>query len=87
MSTNDITGDEIKSKVNSKEYEEGYDRIFGKKKQHDAHCNLMFPATLGTKDDHCDCSLSKKQSRIDIVGQNGNDGLHYGEIDNEDTSS
>ena len=28
MSKNDITGDEIKSKLPSKEYEEGWERIF-----------------------------------------------------------
>ena len=30
---NDITGDEIKSKSSTKAYEDGYDRIFGKKKK------------------------------------------------------
>jgi hypothetical protein len=33
MSRNEITGDEIKTKVTSKEYEDGYDRIFKKKPQ------------------------------------------------------
>lgn len=31
MSKNDITGDEIKSKPSSKDYDKGYDLIFGKK--------------------------------------------------------
>jgi hypothetical protein len=48
---NDVTGDFIASKPNSEMFEQGWDRIFGKKK--------------------------KEESRIDIVGQNGNDGLHY----------
>ena len=48
---NDITGDFIHSKPSSDMFEQGWDRIFGKKK--------------------------KEESRIDIVGQNGNDGLHY----------
>jgi|TARA_B110000285_G_scaffold43061_1_gene47857 hypothetical protein len=30
---NDITGDELKSKNNTKAYEDNYDRIFGKKKK------------------------------------------------------
>ena len=30
---NDIAGDEIKTGMNSKEFEEGWKRIFGKKKQ------------------------------------------------------
>ena len=29
MTTNDITGDEIKTKANSEEYKEGLERIFG----------------------------------------------------------
>lgn len=28
---NDVTGDEIKSKTNSKQYADNWDRIFGKK--------------------------------------------------------
>lgn len=31
-STNDITGDEIKSKLNSDAYRDNYDAIFGKRK-------------------------------------------------------
>lgn len=31
MSKNDITGDEIKSKVNSKEFTNNWEKIFGKK--------------------------------------------------------
>ena len=31
MSRNDITGDAIKTKAPSKEYDEGWDRIFGNK--------------------------------------------------------
>ncbi len=45
---NDITGDWIKSKPHSKQFDENFDRIF-----------------------------RKKESRIDVVGQNGNDGVHY----------
>jgi hypothetical protein len=48
---NDITGDFIHSKPSSDMFEEGWDRIFGKKK--------------------------KEESRIDIIGQNGNEGVHY----------
>lgn len=47
-SKNDVTGDWIKSKPHSKQFDENFDRIF-----------------------------RKKESRIDVVGQNGNDGVHY----------
>jgi len=37
---NDITGDEIKSKATSSKYEDGWDRIFGKKENYtDGHPN------------------------------------------------
>ena len=48
---NDVTGDWLHSKPNNEMFEQGWDRIFGKKK--------------------------KEESRIDVVGQNGNEGLHY----------
>ena len=56
---NDITGDSISTKVNSKEYTDNWDLIWGNK---------------------------KKESRIDIIGQNGNDGSHYEEIENGNSS-
>ena len=49
---NDVTGDWLQSKPNSKQFEENFDRIFRNKDK-------------------------KEESRIDVVGQNGNDGLHY----------
>lgn len=65
MSKNDITGDEIKSKPTTKEFEEGWERIFGKK------CNKK------GKEEALKNTQENKQSRIDIIGSNGNDGLHY----------
>lgn len=56
MAKNDITGDEIKSKVNTKQFEENFDRIFRKPKP--------------DPDDW-------DEKRIDTIGQNGNEGLHY----------
>ena len=42
MSTNDITGARLVSKNNTKEYDEGYDRIFGKKnKQIEDECECL----------------------------------------------
>jgi hypothetical protein len=35
VAKNDITGDSIKTKVNSKAYQDNYDLIFRKKKQED----------------------------------------------------
>ena len=57
-SKNDITGDVLQSRMNSKAFEENFDRIFRSHlKEH--------------KETH------EQLSRIDTIGQNGNEGLHY----------
>ena len=64
MSSNSITGDSLVSKIGNKEqkekFDEGFERIFGKKKK----------------------PVEWDENRIDTIGQNGNEGLHYG--DNND---
>lgn len=73
MSKNDITGDSLISKPLSKEAEENWDRIFGKRIKEQKLSN----------DDLQEYELNKSTgemqpvSRIDIIGQNGNDGEHY----------
>ena len=43
-------------------FEEGFERIFGKKEDMSAFKDAI---------------LNQKTTRIDIIGQNGNDGIHY----------
>lgn len=74
-STNGITGDSLVNKPNSKEYEENYDKIFGKKEpikltQHEA-------CSIETIEELIEIHKEKKRSRIDTIGQNGNNGDHY----------
>lgn len=90
-STNGITGDSLVNKPNSKEYEENYDKIFGKKdKTQDPVTkpfphNILRPFECSTACGHYECMehqdqckrLEKSSSRIDIIGQNENDGDHY----------
>ena len=59
---NDVTGDWIQSKPNSEQFEKNFDAIFRKKKP---------------SDDVSPHAHEYEESRIDVVGQNGNDGLHY----------
>lgn len=49
---------EIKTKPPTKEYDDGWERIFGKKKE---------PEQQDLFD----------EERMDIIGQNGNEGSHY----------
>jgi len=65
-SRNDITGDWIQSKPNSEMFEKNFDAIFRKKKDLDP-IKKETPHKI----------LRPESSRIDVVGQNGNEGLHY----------
>jgi hypothetical protein len=76
-SKNDITGDAIKSRVNSKEFEDNFDAIFRKK---DPLCNICGKVLDATKE--CawtSCPLGWDEKRLDIIGQNGPTGEHYEE--------
>jgi hypothetical protein len=82
MASNSITGDSLVSKIGSKEqkekYDDGFDRIFRKKK--DSICNVCGKNLDSTKE--CawtGCQLNWDEDRIDNISQNGNDGLHYDE--------
>ena len=66
-SKNDITGDVLQSRMNSKEFEENFDRIFRKPLSHDELVNKMLENP----------EVVKELSRMNIISQNGNDGLHY----------
>lgn len=75
MSKNDITGDSLVNKPLSKQGEENWDRIFGKKdtiklSQHEVNSIETIEALIEIHD-------NKRRSRIDTIGQNGNDGDHY----------
>ena len=76
MSRNDITGDSIRSKPLSKEAEDNWDRIFGKRiKEQKLSNDDMLPEYELDKSS----GEVKKVSRIDIIGQNGPTGEHYDE--------
>ena len=74
MSKNDITGDSIRSKPLSKEAEDNWDKIFGKKiKEQKLSNDDMLPEYELDKS----TGNVKVVTRIDIIGQNGNEGDHY----------
>ena len=83
MSSNPVTGDSLVSKVGTKEqkqkFDEGFDRIFGKKK--DPICNVCGKTLASTKEcAFTGCPLNWDESRVDIIGQNGDgfpSGNHY----------
>lgn len=72
VAKNDITGDAIQSKTNSKEYGDNFDRIFRKDKVEQSNPASDQPVELWTEAD---------EKRQEIVGQNGNLGIHY-DLDN-----
>jgi hypothetical protein len=77
-SRNDVTGDLIKSRKNSKEFEDNFDKIFRKNK--DPLCDVCGKSLTATKE--CawtGCPLNWDEARVDIIGQNGPTGEHYEE--------
>lgn len=85
--TNPITGDLLVSKTLSEKGAANYDNIFGKKKKTNGGWTpppLNTDKLVWTKDQDPD---SCGDERIDIVGQNGNEGLHYDSISNTSSES
>lgn len=68
---NDITGDKIQSRINTKQFEDNFEAIFGKKEK----TNVGYPP-LAT-DKPVDSSEDWDEKRIDIIGSNGPTGEHY----------
>lgn len=66
---NDITGDFIRSKPSSDMFEENFDKIFRNKEPmtHDELVSKMMENP----------EVAKEVSRIEVIGQNGNEGIHY----------
>tara|TARA_R100001594_G_C3832297_1_gene213584 strand:+ start:72 stop:284 length:213 start_codon:yes stop_codon:yes gene_type:complete len=58
--------------VSYQEYSDNYEAIFGNK---DKQQTLY--------EDLTEEEIEKAEKRIDIIGQNGNNGLHYDEVDGE----
>jgi hypothetical protein len=83
MSTNNITGDALVTKIGTKEqkqrFDEGFERIFGQKK--DPLCDICGKNLKATAEcAFTGCPLNWDEGRIDNIGQNGPTGEHYEEI-------
>lgn len=72
-SYNDITGDKIATRTVTKEYGANFDNIFRKNKVAEVTPTPVEPVEP-TQVDLFD------EDRIDNIGSNGNDGLHYEEV-------
>ena len=60
--------------VSYKEYSERYEAIFGKK---DSDIDNIDGITMSAEEE------KEAEKRMNIIGQNGNDGTHYCEVDGE----
>ena len=70
-SYNDITGDKIQSRVNNKQFEDNFDKIFRQK--------TKVEPTIPTPDQPVDTTDDWDEKRVDIIGSNGPTGDHYKE--------
>ena len=75
VARNDITGDLIKSRDKlSPEGEENFDKIFGVKKKTNGG---WVPPPLNNPQSAQELIDDWDESRVDTIGSNGNEGLHY----------
>ena len=75
VARNDITGDKIQSRDKlSPEGEENFDKIFGVKKKTNGG---WVPPPLNAPQTAQELIDDWDESRVDVVGQNGNTGDHY----------
>ena len=82
---NDITGDKIQTKAASKAYEDNYDAIF--RKEPCPVCDKDLKKVTECAWTSCPKVVAEwNESRMDIIGQNGNDGDHYG-VEGSSTTS
>jgi|TARA_B100001778_G_scaffold230389_1_gene191714 hypothetical protein len=58
--------------ISYQQYSDNYEAIFGKKDKQ----QILY-------EDFTEEEIEEAEKRIDIIGQNGNDGLHYDEVDGE----
>lgn len=84
MSTNPITGDLISTRFGNKEaqekFEANFDAIFRKPKVEEKQvlCEICGKEMNSVKE--CawtSCPINFNEARMDVIGQNGNDGDHY----------
>lgn len=69
-SRNDITGDKIQTKVgNNDKFKEGFEGI---------DWSVKLEVTKPTTDKPVEPTEEWDEDRIDTIGSNGNEGLHYG---------
>ena len=63
--------------VSYKQYSDNYEAIFGKEEVE------VIDGMQPTEEEKALWDEEQSEKRIDIIGQNGNDGLHYDEVDGE----
>ena len=63
--------------VSYKQYSDNYEAIFGKKEVE------VIDGMQTNDNDEALWDEEQGEKRIDIIGQNGNDGLHYDKVDGE----
>jgi len=68
--TNEHTGDALVSRLNSEEFEKNFDKIFGEKPKKPRWVPPPLPLNEYPSHDW-------PEERVDVIGTNGNDGLHY----------
>ena len=78
IAVNDSTGDRLISRTLSKQGEANWDLIFGKKKKEPMPHEEFVKSMLQNEEVYKEVArIEKEESRIEVIGQNGNEGIHY----------
>lgn len=76
---NEITGDKLITKKKSKSFDENFDAIFRKTDERFEGYTTIETGHIKKEPTERDRDPDWDEGRIDIIGQNGNDSLHYKE--------
>jgi hypothetical protein len=77
---NAVTGDEIKSKINTPEFESNFDRIFRKGNLEQPQATADKPLECPNYPDACFCTGACQKQRLKAIAQNGNVGYDLDSI-------
>ena len=77
---NEITGDKLITKKKTKAFDDNCDLIFRKKERFEGYTTIE-TGHIKKEPTERNPDPDWDEGRVDVVGQNGNDGLHYEEND------
>lgn len=83
---NEITGDKLITKKKTKAFDDNFDLIFRKKERFEGYTTIE-TGHIKKEPTERDPDPDWDEGRIDVIGQNGNDGQHYAWTKHDESST